>query len=234
MYFHDDRQPLTVVTRQLDGVLIYNGCNRWTSHTYDGYGAFIDVHTLDMTWFFILHLLKFPAIYRSSESFIVPKGGMTITISIKVTQEVDEWTPTRYRCLFRDCWDRLKGNHAKSSPRSIGWSFTGLFKCDSFADELSVDPASDGSRSNRLNGIFMRRKLQAFLATNGTRCRNFTWGKKCVLWCAYNVTSDWPLASINSQTVRTHIPIGGWCTFSFTASTLVPKVVARNAWGYIL
>ena len=37
----DDRRPLTVAIRYLDGVLICNGCNRSTSHAYDGYGAFI-------------------------------------------------------------------------------------------------------------------------------------------------------------------------------------------------
>ena len=34
-------RPLTVATRYLDGVITCNGCNRSTTHGYDGCGAFI-------------------------------------------------------------------------------------------------------------------------------------------------------------------------------------------------
>ena len=51
--------------------------------------------------------------------------------------------------------------------RSIGGPFTDLLNCDGSADEFSVDPASDGSRSNRLNKISTGRKLRALRPMNG-------------------------------------------------------------------
>ena len=46
------------------------------------------------------------------------RGGITIVMSVKMTQEVDETTPTKYECPFCDCWNELEGNTGKSS---INW-----------------------------------------------------------------------------------------------------------------
>lgn len=51
--------------------------------------------------------------------------------------------------------------------RLIGRSFVDPFSWDGFVDELSADPASGGSRSNRLIEILARQKLRAFPSTNG-------------------------------------------------------------------
>ena len=42
------------------------------------------------------------------------QGGMTIVMSIVMTQEVYEVNRTRYQCPFCDCWNRLKGHNGKS------------------------------------------------------------------------------------------------------------------------
>jgi len=46
------------------------------------------------------------------------RGGMTIVMSVIMTQEVNKRTPTKYQCPFCDCWNKLKGNYRKSS---IDW-----------------------------------------------------------------------------------------------------------------
>jgi len=46
------------------------------------------------------------------------RGGTTIVMSIIISQEVRETTPTRYQCPFCNCWNKLKGNQGKSS---IDW-----------------------------------------------------------------------------------------------------------------
>jgi len=51
--------------------------------------------------------------------------------------------------------------------RSIGGSFTNLSYCDGSADELTVDLASDGSRSNRPIRKFTRRKQPPLPQTSG-------------------------------------------------------------------
>ena len=54
------------------------------------------------------------------------RGGMTIVMSIIMRQEADNTTPTKYQCLFGDCWNKLRRNRL-----SIGGSFTDLFKLES-------------------------------------------------------------------------------------------------------
>jgi len=108
------------------------------------------------------------------------RGGTTIVMSIIMSQEVRETTPTRYQCPFCNCWNKLRGNR-----RLIGGSFKDLFKWCS-ADELSADPASDGSRSNQLNEILTRRKLWELPTPNGSWYRIFTCGKEWVLLGVYN------------------------------------------------
>jgi hypothetical protein len=45
--------------------------------------------------------------------------GITIVMSVIMTQEVSELTLTKYQCPFCDCWNRLKvKNNGKSS---IDW-----------------------------------------------------------------------------------------------------------------
>ena len=46
------------------------------------------------------------------------RGGVTIIMSIIMSQEVIEATPTKYQCPFCDCWNKLRGNNGKSS---IDW-----------------------------------------------------------------------------------------------------------------
>ena len=46
------------------------------------------------------------------------RGGMTIVMSIIMRQEADNTTPTKYQCLFGDCWNKLRRNNGKSS---IDW-----------------------------------------------------------------------------------------------------------------
>ena len=46
------------------------------------------------------------------------RGGMTIVMSVIMTQQGDERIPTKYQCPFCDCWNRLMGNNGKSS---IDW-----------------------------------------------------------------------------------------------------------------
>ena len=93
--------------------------------------------------------------------------------------------------------------------------------CDGSADELSVDPASDDSRSIRLIGeILTRRQLLAFPTTNGTWYRIFTWPKEWVLWSVYNVTPDLALATLNSQIVRIGSPrVSALILISFTKAS---------------
>ena len=55
-----------------------------------------------------------------------------------------------------------------ANRQSIGRSFADPVNCDGSADELSVDPASDGSRLNHLIEILMRPKRRAFPTSNGT------------------------------------------------------------------
>jgi len=45
------------------------------------------------------------------------RGGMTIVMSIIMSQEVRETTPTKYQCPFCDCWNKLLGN----GKSSIDW-----------------------------------------------------------------------------------------------------------------
>ena len=42
------------------------------------------------------------------------QSGMTIVMSAIMTQKVYEETPTKYKCLFCNCWNSLKGNNGKS------------------------------------------------------------------------------------------------------------------------
>ena len=46
------------------------------------------------------------------------QGGMTIVMSVIMTQQVYETNPTRYQCPFCDCWNGLQGNTGKPS---IDW-----------------------------------------------------------------------------------------------------------------
>jgi hypothetical protein len=46
------------------------------------------------------------------------QSGMTIVMSIIMTQKIHERTPRKYMCLFCDCWNTLKGNNGTSS---IDW-----------------------------------------------------------------------------------------------------------------
>jgi hypothetical protein len=43
------------------------------------------------------------------------QGGMTIVMSIIMTQNIYEKTPREYRCLFCHCWNKLKGTNGKAS-----------------------------------------------------------------------------------------------------------------------
>ena len=43
------------------------------------------------------------------------RGGITIVMSVMMTQEVYKTTLTKYHCPFRDCWNELNGNTGKSS-----------------------------------------------------------------------------------------------------------------------
>ena len=103
--------------------------------------------------------------------------------------------------------------------------------CDSSADELSVDPASDDSKSIRLIGeILMRWQLWAFPTMNGTWYRIFTWLKEWVLWSVYNVTPDLAVAPLNSQIVRTGSPwVSAWMVISFTKASKTVQQLFRAA-----
>jgi hypothetical protein len=46
------------------------------------------------------------------------QGGITIVMSIIMTEKVYKQTPKEYRCPFCDCWNTLKGNNGTSS---IDW-----------------------------------------------------------------------------------------------------------------
>ena len=46
------------------------------------------------------------------------QSGMTIVMSVIMTQETYETTPTKYQCPFCDCWNSLKGNNRRLS---IDW-----------------------------------------------------------------------------------------------------------------
>jgi len=114
--------------------------------------------------------------------------GMTIVMSIIMSQDVRERTSTKYQCPFCDCWNKLKGNNGKSSID--WWVFCGSVQLRSSTDELSADPASDGFRSNQLNEIVTRWKLQALPTLNGIWYEIFNCGKEWVLLGAYNASTD--------------------------------------------
>ena len=46
------------------------------------------------------------------------RGGMTIVMSVIMTQQGDKKTPKKYQCPFCDSWTKSKGNNGKSS---IDW-----------------------------------------------------------------------------------------------------------------
>jgi len=46
------------------------------------------------------------------------QSGMTIVMSVIMTEEVYEAAPTKYECLFCECWNKLKGDNGQSS---IDW-----------------------------------------------------------------------------------------------------------------
>jgi hypothetical protein len=52
------------------------------------------------------------------EGWMTIRSGMTIVMSIIMSQEVRERTPTKYQCPFCDFWNKLEGNNGKSS---IDW-----------------------------------------------------------------------------------------------------------------
>jgi len=56
----------------------------------------------------------------------------------------------------------------KGMMRCTGGSSTYPFNSDGSTDEVSVDPASDGSRSFRPIEMLTRRKLREFPTTNRT------------------------------------------------------------------
>ena len=82
------------------------------------------------------------------------RGGMTIIMSIVVSQLFQQ---TKGRCPFCVCWNSMKGNDEMS-----------LMDPFNSADGVSVDPASDGSRSFRPIEMLTRRKLREFPTTNRT------------------------------------------------------------------
>jgi len=43
------------------------------------------------------------------------QSGMTIVMSVIMTQEVYHITPTEYECPFCECWNNLKGDNGQSS-----------------------------------------------------------------------------------------------------------------------
>ena len=154
--------PLAVTTRYLDRVLICNACNRRHMLTMDMAHSFRVCSYVRCNMILGLHLLEFPAIYHSSQSFIFPRSvskqssaeiygyrrlcsdhrqrqgirkeyvqftdqegwtstvqsGMTIVMSLVMTQEAKETTATKYQCPFCDCLNSLKVNNGKAS---IDW-----------------------------------------------------------------------------------------------------------------
>ena len=46
------------------------------------------------------------------------REGMTIAMSVLMTQRGDKRTPTKYQCPFCDFWNKVKRNNDKSS---INW-----------------------------------------------------------------------------------------------------------------
>ena len=55
-----------------------------------------------------------------------------------------------------------------ANRRSIGKCLADRVNFDCSADQISVDPAIDGSRSNRPIKIITKRKLRTLQAMNGT------------------------------------------------------------------
>jgi len=66
--------------------------------------------------------------------------GITIVMSVIMTQGIYELTLMKYQCLFCDCWNRLKvGNNGKSSID--WWVFHGAVKLP-LINSQSILPAT--------------------------------------------------------------------------------------------
>lgn len=245
----DDRRPLTLATGYLDGVLICNGCNRSTSHGYDGYGAFIRGMFVRYIWYdFHRSLIKISSNLPQLLGFYFSQSGLKIefcrniwisaplfwllttvgnTCSWQTRRRgraplevvwLSSWVLEWYRKSMRGLRQnilvhfvvvKIDSGEIMGSHRWVGGSYTDSFNCDGSAHELSVAPASDGSRSNWPIEGSTKWKLRALQMMNGIWYRIFTWGKEWVAWRACNITPDWTLATLNFQMVRTGSP---WVT----------------------